>query len=401
MLFTRIKKHTNKICSASFIVLFSAFSLASLLSISPFSYAATKIAIDDNKSISMTLGLRSNFSITEKGAPNGTSSSKSFNIESMSIYLDSKFNDHIKMTLNAERNGDDGLGVLDAIAKFDLHNNFNLWFGRMHPPSDRSMLSGPFFTNVWEPAVVVSRYPGLAFDRDNGVLIWGKPAEGMFVYSAGIFNGRNRAAGGSNDSDSFLYASRIAINLFDPEPTPAYYVSNTYYGNKRILTIGAAYQFQKDGIGLSSDAKNDFQGWNVDFLFEDKIGTGVLTVEGAYYNYDLGGQVDCNSGEPGSISCANGRNMGLQVEGTGYLVTLAYLIPHNIGVGRLQPFFRQQKFDRDISQTTNEQLDLGVNYVINNHGARISAVYSRLKDDRLTLGNENIDKFIVGVQLMY
>jgi len=401
MLLRNIKKHENKTFPAGFIALCSAFLLVLLLSTPPFSYAATKIIIDDNKSISMTLGLRSNFSITEKGAPNGTSSSKSFNIESMSIYLDSTFNDHIKMTLNAERNGDDGLSVLDAIAKFDLHNNFNLWFGRMHPPSDRSMLSGPFFTNVWEPAVVVSRYPGLAFDRDNGVLIWGKPAEGMFVYSAGIFNGSNRAAGGSNDSDSFLYASRIAINFFDPEPTPAYYVSNTYYGNKRILTLGAAYQFQKNGVGLSPSDKDDFQGWNVDLLFEDKVGTGVLTAEAAYYNYDLGGQVDCNSGEPGSIPCANGENMGLQVEGTGYLVTLAYLIPNHIGAGRLQPFFRQQKFDRDISRTTNEQIDLGVNYVINNHDARISAVYSQLKDDRLTSGNENIDKFTIGFQLMY
>ncbi len=401
MLLTKIKKTTDKTFSASFIALCAAFSLVSLLRISSFAYAATTIAIGESKSISVMLGLRSNFSITEKGAPNGTSSSKNFNIESMSIYLDSKFNDYIKVTLNAERNGDDQLGILDAIAKFNFHDNFNLWLGRMHPPSDRSMLSGPFFTNVWEPAVVVSRYPSLAFDRDNGVLIWGKPAGGMLVYSAGIFNGHNRAEGGSNDSDSFLYASRIAINFFDPEPTPAYYVSNTYYGNKRILTIGAAYQFQENGIGLSPSAKDDFQGWNVDFLFEDKIGRGVLTIEGAYYNYDLGGQVDCNSGELGSIPCANGRNMGLQVEGTGYLLTLAYLIPHDIAVGRLQPFFRQQKFDRDISRTTNEQIDLGINYVINNHNARISAVYSQLKDDRLIPDNENIDKFIIGIQLMY
>ncbi len=392
------KTHTNHI--GSFVALCVIFSLVSL-SISPFSYAATTIVIDDNKSISMMLRLRSNFSITEKGAPNGTSSSKGFNIESMSIYLDSKFNDHIKMTLNAERNGDDRLRVLDAIAKFDLHDNFNLWFGRMHPPSDRSMLSGPFFTNVWEPAGIVSRYSSLAFDRDNGVLIWGKPAEGMFVYSAGIFNGRNRAVGGSNDSDSLLYATRIAVNFFDPEPTPAYYVSNTYYGDKRILTVGAAYQFQEGGIGLSPSAKDDFQGWNIDVLFEDKIGTGVLTVEGAYYNYDFGGQVDCSSGEPGSMPCADGDNMGLQVEGTGYLATLAYLIPHNIGIGRLQPFFRQQKFDRNISLTTHEQIDVGVNYVINNHGARISAVYSQSKDDRLTRDNEEVDKFIIGIQLMY
>jgi len=379
----------------------SAILMGLLTVISPSVFAAATLVIDDEKSISIALGLRSAFSSTEKAAPNGTSSSKEFNIDSVSIYIDGQYNDNIKMTFNAERDRDDKLRVMDAIAKFDFHSNFNLWLGRMHTPSDRSNLSGPFFTNVWEPAMVVSRYPNIAFGRDNGLLLWGKPFDGKLVYSAGLFNGHNRSLNGSNDSDNLLYAARLSLNLFDPEPPPAYYVHNTYYGDKRILSIGAAYQAQKDGVGLSSTEKSDFQGWNVDFLFEDTFAMGVLTIEGAYYDYDLGGQVDCNSGEPGSAPCGTGTNMGLLVEGTGYLSTLAYLLPHKTGMGRFQPFVRQQKFDRDISQTTNEQTDFGVNYVIQKHNARISAVYSQLKDDRLINGNDDINKFTLGFQLQY
>ncbi|MCF6323815.1 MAG: hypothetical protein L3J89_05750 [Gammaproteobacteria bacterium] len=396
-----MKKYKNEIFSVKFITVYSSIIMGLFTGVSSSAFAAATLMIDDEKSISMALGLRGTFSSIENSAPNGRSSSKSFDIDSISIYLDGRYNDNIKMTFNVERDIDDKLRVMDAIAKFNFHDNFNVWLGRMHTPGDRSNLSGPFFTNVWEPAVVVSRYPHIAFGRDNGLLLWGKPFDGKLVYSAGIFNGHNCSISGSNDSDNLLYAARISLNLFDPEPLPAYYVSNTYYGDKRILTIGAAYQTQKDGIGLSPTDKDDFQGWNVDFLFEDTIATGVLTVEGAYYDYDLSGQVDCASGEPGSIPCANGTNMGNQIEGTGYLSTLAYLIPHKTGIGNLQPFIRQQKFDRKISQTTNEQTDLGINYVIQKHNARISVVYSQIKDDRLASSNDNIDKFLVGFQLQY
>ncbi len=371
------------------------------LSATPLAFAGATMIIDDEKSIFLGLGLRGSFSITEKGASNSSSSSKDFNIDNIEIYINGRFNRYIKATFNTERNSNENVSVMDAIAKFEFHRSFNLWLGRMHPPSDRANLSGPFYANVWEYPEIVSRYPGLAFGRDNGIMAWGKPAADKIVYSIGAFNGHNRAIGGSNESDNLLYAARIAINFFDPEPMPAYYVSNTYYGNKRVFSVGTSHQFQKDGIGLSPADNGDFRAWNFDFLFEDTIGTAVFTAEGAYYKYDLGGQVDCASDEPGSVPCADGNNMGLQVAGKGYLTTLAYLIPYSVGMGRLQPFLRQQKFDRDISKTTNQQTDLGINYVIDKHNARISTVYSQHKDDRLTSTNSNIGQFVIGIQMQY
>lgn len=375
--------------------------LAILLGPTPLASADTTMIIDSEKSISLGLGLRGSFSTTEKGASNSSSSSKEFNLDNIEIYINSQFNRYIKATFNTERSSDDDVSVMDAIAKFEFYENFNLWLGRMHPPGDRANLSGPFYANVWEYPEIVSQYPSLAFGRDNGILVWGKPAAGKLVYSIGAFNGHNRAIGGSNESDNLLYAARIAINFFDPEPTPSYYVSNTYYGNKKIFTAGTSYQFQKNGIGLSPADSGDFKAWNFDFLFEDMVGSAVFTAEAAYYKYDFGGQVDCASGEPGSIPCADGDNMGQQVAGKGYLATLAYLIPYNVSIGQLQPFLRQQKFDRDISKTTNQQVDLGVNYIIDKHNARISVVYSQHKDNRLTSGNSTIGQFITGFQILY
>jgi len=393
--------YKKEIWSGYFIAGYISLPLLLWLFMPSLSFAGTKVIIDNDKSISIGLALRSSFSITEKGAPDNDASSRDFNVDNLSIYLDAEFNEYIKMTLNTERDLDDEVRVMDAIVKFEFHENFNLWLGRMHPPGDRANLSGPFYANVWTSPSIVSRYPGIAFGRDDGILVWGKPSEGMIVYSVGIFNGHNNVVGGSNESDNLLYAARIAVNLLDPELVPGYYVHNTYYGDKNVLSIGAAYQFQQDGIGLSPNAKDDFNAWNVDLLFESSVGTGVLTAEGAYYKYDFDGQVDCGSGEPGSLLCVDGTNMGQQIEGTGYLATLAYLIPHSVGIGRFQPFLRQQKFEREVSQTTHEKMDLGVNYVIDKHNVRISAVYSRLKDDRLVLNNDTVGKFVVGVQLQY
>lgn len=403
------KKHRTKPRSENNILGDAILSLALLLTLSliiisssfPSAYAGEKLRIDNEKSISLGLALRSSFTITEDGAPNGSSASKDFSVDSMDIRLDGQFNNQLKATLNTERATDGQLRVQDAIAKFEFNDSFNLWLGRMLTPSDRANLSGPYYTNGWEYPGLVSRYPNLGSGRDNGLLVWGKPSDGKIVYSLGAFNGHNRAAGGSNDSSSLLYATRVAVNFFDPEPVPAYYLSSTYHGSNRVLTLGASYQFQKDGVGLSPTASNNFNAWNVDFLFEDTVGSGVFTADGAYYQYELGGQVDCGSGEPGSTPCVAGENMGNQVEGNGYLATLAYLFSQKLGVGRLQPFLRQQQFDRDISNTVNKQLDFGINYILNKHSARISAVYSQLKDNRLTPANNDINKFIIGFQLQY
>lgn len=367
-----------------------------------FAWAGATIKIDDDKSISIGAGLRSSFTSVEDGAPNGTSRSKDFELDNVRLYLGGQINKFIKATFNTERKADDSVRVMDAIAQFEFSEPFNLWLGRMLPPSDRANLDGPFYLNVWEYPGVVSNYPNLAVGRDNGVLAWGKVADRRLVYSVGAFKGHNNELGLSNESDELLYAGRLAINFWEPEPAPAYYTGSTYYGAKDILTLALVGQYQKDGVGVAT-RRGDFLAWNVDLLMEKKLGTaGVLTLEGAYYDYDLDGVPDCNSGEPGSVACpATGNNIGGQVEGKAWLATAAYLLPGKIGWGQFQPYVRYQRFERELSDTEKEQADIGVNYVIDGHNARLSAVYSRVKDNQLSGSAAEVDKFILGAQLQY
>ena len=43
-----------------------------------------------------------------------------------------------------------------------------------------------------------------------------------------------------------------------------------------MLTLGASYQFQEDGVGLSPAANSDFNAWNVDFLFSEQAGFNLF-----------------------------------------------------------------------------------------------------------------------------
>ncbi|MCA1977999.1 MAG: OprO/OprP family phosphate-selective porin [Thiobacillus sp.] len=364
-------------------------------------HAAT-FDLGGDASFSIGAGLRLSYESVEDAAPNGDRSND-FVVNSTRVYMSGRVMKTLGATLNFERDGSgntpDGLRVMDAYVQYEPMPEFNIWFGRMLPASDRANLDGPFYLNVWDYPGAVSQYPNLAIGRDNGVQVWGKLMDNKLTYVAGAFKGHNNVAGGSNQSDKLLYAGRLAYAFWEAEPAPAYYTGSTYYG-KDILTVGIAGMFQSDGVGVAG-ASADYTGMNIDVLMEKKLaGGGLLTLEGAYYDYDLDGIADCGSGEPGSPVCpaaGPNDNVGGLVEGKGYLATAAFLFPSKIGIGQLQPFVRYQSFDRELSNSNIDVLDVGFNYVIKGHNARVSAFWSKTEDDR-PAPDTDVDKFVIGVQ---
>lgn len=387
--------------SKSRVVFKTSASVATLtsLALASSAWAGATFNGPGDSSFSVGAGLRTSYTSLENGAPNGTSNSNDFEIDSVRIFTSGQIIKGIKATANFERNPNENLRVLDAYGQVELYDAFNVWMGRMLPPSDRANLAGPYYANAWQYPGVVSQYPAIFAGRDTGITVWGKPLEGKLTYALGAFKGHNNVAGGSNTSDKLLFTGRIAYSFLDAEPAPAYYVSNTYYGAKDIFTVGAAFFSQSDGVGTAAN-HGDYQSWNVDGLFEKKLSSGgVVTAEGAYYKYDLNGKRDCGDGLAGATACPTGDNVGGLVAGKAYLGTLAYLIPGKVGLGQFQPYVRYQQFERDVGGTKKEQTDFGVNYVMSGHNARISATYSNLKDPLASTVKRN--QFILGLQLNY
>ncbi|MFP6582906.1 MAG: porin, partial [Candidatus Hydrogenedentota bacterium] len=101
---------------------------------------------------------------------------------------------------------------------------------------------------------------------------------------------------------------------------------------------------------------------------------GVVTLEGAAYRYDLNDEPDPDLRDGDAL-------IGLA----------GYLIPKEVGYGKFQPHVRYQEFEDD------SQYDLGVNYVINGHNARVSLVYSLIKDD----GTSDSSQIVLGTQFQF
>jgi len=367
-----MKKYNGGRFAISF--LWTAIFVLILLLSESSAQVGAKVNVDKDRWISIGGGLRTSFESVEDASPNKKNRSSTFDFESFRLYINSQVHKGIQFEFNTQGDSGDNLRVLDAIAKFRFSSYFNIWGGRMTTPTGRANLSGPFFLNVFD-FPFAEAYPNLIVGRDEGAVFWGVVDKGRLKYQLGLFEGKT---GGPNQGDNLLYSGRLTYNFWDPEPA-IYYNSNTYYGELDVLAIGLVGMFQEDSAGTAA-TPGDFFGWNVDFLMEKKLGNGgVVTLDAAYYKYDLEDVAD-----------------SVLAQGDSYFVTVAYLFAKKIGWGQFQPFSRFQSFDRDEtnnvgSRGTRDRYDIGLNYIIAAHNARVSMYY--VNED------PGPDTFKIGLQL--
>jgi hypothetical protein len=325
--------------------------------------AQARIELDDGRWVSIGGGLRTAFRSFKKA---DGSYSRDVDLDNARLYFNAQVHDSIQVELTTEYiQPTSELRVLDAVAKLSPSEYFTVWAGRHLPPSDRANLDGPFYLSAYDYPGLVSRYPGIFAGRDDGVSVSGQVEGGVFKYAFGMYKGITPIQG---QKDTSLYAARFTINLLDPEP--GYYASSSYYGDKDILAIGFAVQYQSEAISGPTTAYESFRGYNFDFLFEKKFGNdGVISLEGAVYDYDRG-------------AAAGG--------GEAYLAQAGYLIAPAAGPGQFQPMVRFQEFEGDSIT------DVGVNYVIRGHNARLSVMYSGVES-----GGSRSGRFTLGTQFQF
>ncbi|MDA1015213.1 MAG: hypothetical protein O3A00_12260 [Planctomycetota bacterium] len=379
--------------------------------------------------IRLGAGLRTSYSAIENGAPNngagtGTSWANDFRMDNMRIFLSGQAYRGIGFELNTDINGaqgfeefdyisgfggfeqSGGVRVVDAVVKFQLTDELNLWAGRFLAPSDRTNLAGQFFMNAWSAPYVQFGYQNIFQGRDDGAALWGQHLGGVVKWYFGVFEGRDGLAGPTlnsppprTDKDSPYVVGRFALHLLDSEP--GYYNKNTYYGEKEVFTLGWGFAHQRNATGSNalSDGR-DFFAWNFDALYETKLDSGgVWTFEAAFYDFD---DNDAQAVDPA------GRFTPLGRQGESFLIQTSYLMPGqaNIGpmCGRFQPFIRYQDYNRDFTGAGpfafDEGLDLGVHFIIDGHNARLSAVWEQ-RELNTAAGAGDISILRVGAQLQF
>ena len=317
--------------------------------------------------VTVGAGLQTSFVHTEPEDADGTDS---FVLNSIRLYVNGSVTSNIKFTFNTEYDGGTNrVTVLDAVARFEMSEKFNIWVGRMLPPSDRANLYGPYYAHHWNVFAdgIQDGYPFVATGRDNGVAYWGQ--FGKVKVQGGGFDGMS-----ATGDDTLIGEGRVMVDFWDPEP--GYYLNSTYYGEKNILAVGGAAQVQG----------SDKRAYTADFLIERKLGDkGAFSVESEYAKYDRLGGYNARYGmSDGAYALAS------------------YLFPKAVGPGRIEVLgkfgvarFQQGLTDLDIDyeQKTSE---LNFNYLIKDFNSRVMIFY---KDTRFDAVQSNFKQIGVGVQL--
>jgi hypothetical protein len=134
--------------------------------------------------------------------------------------------------------------VQDAFLSLNVHEALVI---------DGGMLLVPFVHNARQGATSLHsldyhsdliRYPTGSNKvwRDNGVEIRGLLLDRRLNYYVAITQGV-----GKTPHDTPRVSGRLAVNFFDAED--AFFLSGTYLGKKRILSVGAAFDFQQGSFG--------------------------------------------------------------------------------------------------------------------------------------------------------
>lgn len=376
------------------IVLMSTFTLFALnayawdISLKPIS-DRLKVQTNETRWISLGAGYRGTGLWTE--SLNGNLSSGNYSNDNARLYLNGQFNQYLKFEVNTEcffcnntSSGDNprmSYNILDAIAKFEYNRYFNIWGGRMLAPTERGELNGPFFhaTHDGFKTPFFSQDFSTKFGdsgagrygRDDGATLWGSVEPGVVPgtlgYAMGIFRGLQSADNaGPNQGGSVLTAARFTYNFLNPEKNPGYYTAGTYYGKAGdILALAFGMSYQRNGAG-SLAHRSDFLGFVGDALFEKVLpnNMGVFTANGEYKQFYANY----------SSAAFNDRDCFCMFDGKSWTVTGLYMFPIKIGIGHFQPYGRFTSVQPNRSNN-REEIEAGLNYIIDGFNARISAYY--------------------------
>jgi len=413
--------------------------IAGMASTVPSAYAGGMVKVNDDQWISLGMGTRASFNMVEDGSASGGQYSNNFGINNARIYINGKIHKFVGFEFNTEcfncantnanagTSNNSNIGILDAIGKFEINELANVWFGRMLVPTERGELNGPFYHSVFDGFRTPFNQSDFSggfgvggaglYGRDNGVTFFGKvhPGGTHLQYVGGVFTGLQSTAGaGPNQRNSLKYAGRLTWNLLNEEKNPGYYTSGTYYGTAGdILAIGVGGEYQNAGAGSFAN-KAVYGNFTTDLLFEKVLGEkgGVITVNAElkrYWAQDLaayGQQI-----APGT-AFGVGNDCFCTFAGTSWTGYALYLFPHEIGIGKFQPYGRYTGLNSQFGGARSE-FELGVNYVIAGHNARISTYWrtgniggtSQFNGQNTNYApgstGQHVDTFVVALQLQY
>lgn len=261
----------------------------------------------------------------------------------------------------------------DAYITFDYQDELRFIVGKVKNTFSRENLEACLEPLTLDRAELLS-YTPFGSTRDVGAVVWGNVLDARMQYRLMVANGRKGPYAAKNRS---RVTGRVHVSLWDPEYSYGYL--GTYLGTQKVLTIGAAVDYEPDvayANYLSRTDIKDYKAWTVDAFMELPTASGVFTASAAVFKYDTGG-ASTRSPDPA---------LPVTADLEGYYLKAGYMLPSKVGPGRLQFFGRREKLDYGIKTGLAEYYDntwasLGFNYYIDGQRLKLTGEFARVKFD--------------------
>lgn len=180
--------------------------------------------------------------------------------------------------------------------------------------------------------------------RDYGVRLRGYALDDKLEYRVGVYQGQR----GTDSTNAFRYAGRIAYNVFDP--VKGYFYAGTSLGKKHILSFG-----------VSADHQEEYDGYSADVYWDQPLpGGNAFTLQADYSNYD------------GDVFLPSLTQQDTLLVEAGYYA----------GGPKLMPYvqYSQRDFDNPL-QADQEQLQIGVGWMFGGFNQNLKLSYTQITQD--------------------
>jgi len=327
--------------------------------------------------------------------------------EMFSLYVQTEFVDQTSLnTLGVNTTPTDPqFSMLDAVFRFNLHDAFKVNAGKYKYSFSRENLEACEMPLTLDRSLFITApLMGNNPTRDMGVSIWGNLFNDILQYRLEVMEGRKASSGDTSPKSNFRYGGRMHASLLDPESDYGY--KGTYLGKKKILTLGAAMQYEPDVAYsdiVNKTGKKDYYAWTLDGFFEYPIkDMGTMTVSGAYANYKIDNAYLGANPDP--------LSSGLNGEKNGWYAKAGYMLPNF----PLQIFgrYEQWKF-AELNNIYNQRVDwagFGANYYIWGQNLKVTMEYGMTMFDRKgtysgqqgdNLRTKDFNTFITQLQVIF
>lgn len=392
--------------------IWSAFVLASCLAATS-AFAGPVWTFGPNDEAAMKLEYKGQFQLNMRDTgseADGEGDTKEFNFRRnrlalmgaygphFGLYVQTEFNEDRNVTPLYVSDGDSSdFQILDAVLRFRYDDRLNFWAGKFKYSFSRENLEACEAPLTLDRSVLIRAPLVDEGTRDKGISFWGNLFEKKFQYRIDAMNGRNDSS--SSPESNFRYGARAHVTLLDPEGNHGY--KGTYMGEKKVLTIGAAYQMENDIAYADTVGETDavdYSAWTADLFFEYPVeDMGTFTFSAAYADYDLDDAYKGANPDLGTI--------GLVGEKNGGYVKIGYMLPNT----PLQFFARSENWTfAEFNNVIDQEIDWyggGFNYYFRGQDMKLTMELSKADfDEEGTFSGvktEDFTTFTTQLQVMF